>query len=59
MIQCEDHEECILTAIEMADRICSQKQLKFTDLRKEILSYIPFLEKIFSLFNMTYMKFSI
>ena len=36
MIQCEDHEECILTAIEMADRICSQKQLKFTDLRKEI-----------------------
>ena len=40
MIQCEDHEECILTAIEMADRICSQKQLKFTDLRKEILRMI-------------------
>ena len=40
MIQCEDHAECILTAIEMADRICSQKQLKFTDLRKEILGMI-------------------
>jgi len=40
MIQCEDHEECITAAIEMADLICFQKQLKFTDLRKEILRMI-------------------
>ena len=40
MIQCEDHEECISTAIEVAERVCSEKQLKFTDLRKDILRMV-------------------
>ena len=40
MIQCEDHEQCISTAIEVAERVCSEKQLKFTDLRKDILRMV-------------------
>ena len=40
MIQCEDHEQCISTAIEVAERACSEKQLKFTDLRKDILRMV-------------------
>ena len=37
---CEDHGVCITTALEVADRICSEKQLKFTKLRKDILRMI-------------------
>jgi Fur family zinc uptake transcriptional regulator len=37
---CEDHGVCITTALEVADRICSEKQLKFTKLRKNILRMI-------------------
>ena len=40
MIQCEDHEQCISTAIEVAERVCSEKQLKFTDSRKDILRMV-------------------
>ena len=40
MIQCEDHEQCISTAIEMANRICAEKQLNFTDLRRDILRMV-------------------
>ena len=40
MIQCEDHGLCISTAMEVADRICTEKRLKFTDLRKDMLRMI-------------------
>ena len=40
MIQCDDHEQCISTAIEMADTICSEKQLNFTDLRRDVLRMV-------------------
>jgi Fur family zinc uptake transcriptional regulator len=37
---CEDHGVCITTALEVADRIRSEKQLKITKLRKDILRMI-------------------
>ncbi|MDC1427825.1 transcriptional repressor [Rhodospirillaceae bacterium] len=37
---CEDHGVCVTTALEVADRICSEKQLKFTKLRQDILRMI-------------------
>ena len=37
---CEDHKDCIDKAMEIAERTCSEKQLKFTNLRREILRMI-------------------
>ena len=37
---CEDHGVCITTTLEVADGTRSEKQLKFTKLRKDILRMI-------------------
>tara|TARA_B110000444_G_scaffold132628_1_gene124600 strand:+ start:66 stop:533 length:468 start_codon:yes stop_codon:yes gene_type:complete len=40
MITCEDHRKCITNAMELADQICEEKQLKFTNLRRDVLRMI-------------------
>ena len=40
MITCEDHRKCVTNAMEMADQICEEKQLKFTKLRRDVLRMI-------------------
>ena len=40
IMSCENHRHCIEKAMEIAERICSEKQLKFTNLRRKILRMI-------------------
>ena len=40
IVPCEDHKDCIDKAMEIAEQTCSEKQLKFTNLRREILRMI-------------------
>ena len=40
IVPCESHRDCIDKAMEIAEQTCSEKQLKFTNLRREILRMI-------------------
>ena len=37
---CEEHRDCIDKAMEIAEQTCSEKQIKFTNLRRKILRMI-------------------
>ena len=40
MLDCQDHDVCIESAISDAEEICQVKGLRFTELRKEVLKLI-------------------
>ena len=40
MLDCQDHEVCIESAMRDAEEICQEKGLRFTELRKEVLKLI-------------------
>ena len=40
MLDCQDHEVCIESAMRDAEEICQVKGLRFTELRKEVLKLI-------------------
>lgn len=40
MLDCQDHEVCIESAMREADLICQEKGLRFTELRREVLRLI-------------------
>jgi Fur family zinc uptake transcriptional regulator len=40
MLDCQDHEVCIESAMREAESICQEKGLRFTDLRREVLRLI-------------------
>ena len=37
MLDCQDHEVCIESAMREAELICQEKGLRFTELRREVL----------------------
>ena len=40
MLDCQDHEVCIESAMRQAESICQEKGLRFTELRREVLRLI-------------------
>ena len=40
MLDCQDHEVCIESAMREAESICQEKGLRFTELRREVLRLI-------------------
>ena len=40
MLDCQDHEACIESAMREAEAICQEKGLRFTELRREVLRLI-------------------
>ena len=40
MLDCQDHEVCIESALRQAESICQEKGLRFTELRREVLRLI-------------------
>ena len=40
MLDCQDHEVCIEKAMREAELICQEKDLRFTELRREVLKLV-------------------